>query len=661
MKKIWHQVIPFLAVMVIMGLIAFGSQQNIPLLDYEGSLRRLDRWAQDRLYQHGGIPSTDIVVIGIDDETFEHLGPFDGTNYRVWIGFALSRLASNPANRPAAVAIDVLFEGEGSNSGNNQLLAYYAEQLGCVVTATTAQYGDNIEWGEDGHARSRQSGIVDYIQPFDALRDATTQGHINAMLDTDGILRHSLLYVEPDGSRVYSMAVETARKYMDSKGMTLRLPDVSGTAGHFYVPFTGHPGDYSNGHSLYQLIDPAYWLNGEGTEDDLIPPELLAGKIVLIGPYAAGLQDAYYTPISRADPMYGVEYQANVIQCLLEGNYKTEVPDWIQFLAVTAVCLAAAWFIFHRKTLISAIISACLILMGFAGAYLFYLGGLIVHVLWLPLAAALLFLLALVYHYLQSVQERRALELEKQRIVTELALATRIQSNYLPKTFPERREFNLCASMTPAKEVGGDLYDFFDIDEDHLCLVIGDVSGKGVPASLFMMLASALIHHVAKRETSPAKILTQVNAEICSRNPEQMFVTVWLGVLQLSTGILTAANAGHEYPVLKQPDGSFELIKDRHGFVLGGMDGIRYREYTLQLEPGARLFVYTDGIPEATNASEEMFGMDRTLEALRRKENGSPREILEEVSRSVDTFVGEAQHFDDLTMLCVAYNGPSAT
>ena len=211
--------------------------------------------------------------------------------------------------------------------------------------------------------------------------------------------------------------------------------------------------------------------------------------------------------------------------------------------------------------------------------------------------------------------------------------------------------------MTPAREVGGDLYDFFLIDEDHLCLVIGDVSGKGVPASLFMMLSSALIHHVAMHELSPAKILTEVNNEICNRNPEQMFVTVWLGVLEISTGILTAASAGHEYPALRKAGGSFEILKDKHGFVLGGMPGVRYREYTLQLEPGTKLFVYTDGVPEATDANQQMFGTDRMIAALNTATDKDPGAILESVKNAVSSFVGNAEQFDDLTMLCLEYKG----
>ncbi len=352
-----------------------------------------------------------------------------------------------------------------------------------------------------------------------------------------------------------------------------------------------------------------------------------------------------------------------MIQSLLEGKLKTEAPDALQFWVTAALLTAAACLFFLKNTRIGWAVCAGLVVLGFCEAFLFYLAGWVTHVLWLPAGALALYLAALIFHYILAARERRALMLEKERIVTELALATRIQANYLPKVFPpfpDRNEFDLCASMTPAREVGGDLYDFFLIDEDHLCLVIGDVSGKGVPASLFMMVAATLIHHVAKHELSPARILTEVNEEICTRNPEEMFVTVWLGVLEISTGILTAASAGHEYPAVRQPGGSFGLLKDRHGFVLGGMEGARYREYTLQLESGSMIFVYTDGVPEATDAAEEMFGTERMINALNLAPDAAPQEILRTVREQVDAFVGKAEQFDDLTMLCLEYRKKNA-
>ncbi len=249
---------------------------------------------------------------------------------------------------------------------------------------------------------------------------------------------------------------------------------------------------------------------------------------------------------------------------------------------------------------------------------------------------------------------------EKERISTELNLATKIQASMLPNIFPpfpDRTEFDIYASMDPAKEVGGDFYDFFLVDDDHLCMVMADVSGKGVPAALFMMASKIILANYAKMGKTPSEILSAANSSICSRNREDMFVTAWLGILEISTGKLTAANAGHEYPVLMQPDGKFELYKDKHGFVIGGMAGLKYKEYTIDMKPGSKLFLYTDGVPEATDAEKQLFGNERMVAALNEKPNGSPQEILKTVRSSVDAFVKDAEQFDDLTMLCLEYKG----
>jgi len=251
---------------------------------------------------------------------------------------------------------------------------------------------------------------------------------------------------------------------------------------------------------------------------------------------------------------------------------------------------------------------------------------------------------------------------EKERIGTELALATRIQADMLPNifpAFPERKEFDIFATMDPAKEVGGDFYDFFLIDDTHLGIVMADVSGKGVPAALFMMISKILVQNYAMTGRSPAEVLKAVNDQICANNREEMFVTVWLGILDTGTGKITAANAGHEYPVLMQPGGGFELIKDKHGFVIGGMEGMKYKEYELQLSPGAKLFLYTDGVPEAMNGENELFGTERMLAALNENTSASPEELLKNVRRAVDGFVKDAEQFDDLTMLGLEYKGVS--
>ena len=276
----------------------------------------------------------------------------------------------------------------------------------------------------------------------------------------------------------------------------------------------------------------------------------------------------------------------------------------------------------------------------------------------------ILVILALVRAYVRRkmrlLEEKHREEAERERIENELSMANRIQHSMLPHVFPpfpDREEFDLYASMDPAKEVGGDFYDFFFVDEDHLCLVMADVSGKGVPGALFMMVSKAILQSFGTMGRSAAEILTKTNETICANNPEDMFVTVWLGILEISTGKIVAANAGHEYPVLKQPEGRFELIKDKHGFVIGGMDGVRYREYELELKPGAKLFLYTDGVPEAANAEKEMFGTERMLEALNSEPDAAPKQVLKNVRAAVDGFVTGAEQFDDLTMLCIEYKG----
>ena len=262
----------------------------------------------------------------------------------------------------------------------------------------------------------------------------------------------------------------------------------------------------------------------------------------------------------------------------------------------------------------------------------------------------------------EYIRENETITAEKERISTEMGLATRIQAAMLPgifPPFPDRSEFDLYALMDPAREVGGDFYDFFLIDEDHLGLVIADVSGKGVPAALFMMASKIILQSYATMGKSPAEILTRTNEAICANNEEEMFVTAWVGILELSTGRLTAANAGHEYPTVKKPDGQFELLKDKHGFVIGGMSGAVYREYELQIEPGSKLFLYTDGVPEAMGGetAQEMFGTGRMLDALNKAPEANPKEIISQVRGAMETFVKDAEQFDDITMLCVEYKG----
>ena len=257
----------------------------------------------------------------------------------------------------------------------------------------------------------------------------------------------------------------------------------------------------------------------------------------------------------------------------------------------------------------------------------------------------------------------KAVTAEKERIGAELDMARKIQVSQVPRlfpAFPTRREFDLYASMSPAKEVGGDFYDFFLIDDDHICLVMADVSGKGVPAALFMMVSRVLIKTHLQGGQSPSEALYSVNNQLCESNEANFFVTVWLAVVQISTGKGIAVNAGHEHPVLRRAGGQYELVVYRHSPAVAIMEEILFKEHEFEMYPGDSLFVYTDGVAEATNAEEELYGTERMLDALNQNPDADPKTTLGNVLDGINAFVAEAEQFDDITMLSMKYFGPQS-
>ncbi len=256
------------------------------------------------------------------------------------------------------------------------------------------------------------------------------------------------------------------------------------------------------------------------------------------------------------------------------------------------------------------------------------------------------------------IDELTSVTAEKERIGAELDVATKIQASMLPCTFPafpERDEFEVYASMTPAKEVGGDFYDFFMVDEDNLAIVVADVSGKGVPAALFMVIGKTLIKDHTTSGKDLGEVFTEVNQLLCESNSEELFITAFVGVLNLKTGEFRYVNAGHETPFISKKNAPFEPYKIRAGFVLAGMEGLKYKAGSMQLEPGDKIFQYTDGVTEATDKDNQLFGMERLEETLAKYADKTPEEILSGVKAGIDEFVGEAPQFDDITMLCVEY------
>lgn len=270
------------------------------------------------------------------------------------------------------------------------------------------------------------------------------------------------------------------------------------------------------------------------------------------------------------------------------------------------------------------------------------------------LAGAFLDMTQKMKEYIANITEITA---EKERIGAELNVATKIQADMLPKIFPAfpgRTEFDVYAQMDPAKEVGGDFYDYFMIDDDHLAIVIADVSSKGVPAALFMVIAKTLIKNHALNQESLGDVFYKVNNQLCEGNEEGMFVTAWMGVLTVSTGSFEYVNAGHN-PQLLMNNEQYDWIHAKPGFVLAGMEGIPYVSDTIQLQHGARIFLYTDGVTEAQNPAHELFGEERLLQSLGRYGRLPLQQMLESVRGDIDAFAGEAEQFDDITMLAFEF------
>ena len=245
------------------------------------------------------------------------------------------------------------------------------------------------------------------------------------------------------------------------------------------------------------------------------------------------------------------------------------------------------------------------------------------------------------------------------RFDKDLEIAKTIQRSALPSVFPpypNRKDFSIFASMDAAKEVGGDFYDFYMLDDNRLAFVIADVSGKGIPGAMFMMTSKTLIKSHAESGLPVDEIFTQVNEKLCENNEADMFVTAWLGILNLETGLLCYANAGHNPPLIKHKDGSYEYLKGKANFVLAGMDGIKYRKQQLQLEAGDEIYLYTDGVTEAHNVDKQLFGEERLLDSLNNTDGLTVDEVCKKVKDDVVVFVGEAEQFDDITMLCVRLN-----
>ncbi len=257
----------------------------------------------------------------------------------------------------------------------------------------------------------------------------------------------------------------------------------------------------------------------------------------------------------------------------------------------------------------------------------------------------------------EMVLEEGIIERENARIEEELNTAAKIQSSMLNKDFPDCDSYRLYATMTPAKEVGGDFYDFFMIDDNHVAIIMADVSGKGVPASLFMVRAKTLMLEATDANCDLGEVFTKINDKLCMNNDNGLFVTAFEGILDLTNGEFRYVNAGHELPFIYSAENKkYTVHQTKHAFVLGGMEGVKFKEGgVIYLKPGDKVFQYTDGVTEATDANNVLFGMERLEDTLNKYSESIPMDFLHNVKYDIDQFVGDAPQFDDLTMLCLEF------
>ncbi len=351
----------------------------------------------------------------------------------------------------------------------------------------------------------------------------------------------------------------------------------------------------------------------------------------------------------------------------------------VPLIIVIPVILSCRYFSVRFTVLVAAATTTCFAISAYVGAKFvtgspdmnFYEGSMTEYVKdvmilsflpkWMIFIVITTVCIAIAACGRNMVRRQDAIARSNARIETELEMARKIQGNALPlvERLPESeiREFDLAATMNPAKEVAGDFYDFLYVDDRHLALIIADVADKGIAAAMYMMMSKMMLDNKLTVISSPGKVLEEVNNQLCQRTTKGMFVTVWLGVVDLETGDMVTANAGHEYPVIKRKDGSFELFKDKHGFVLGGMSDLRYKESFIHLSEGDILYVYTDGVPEANNRAGEMFGNDRMIAALNESDSASMSHLIADMSGKVNEFSGDAPQFDDMTMVAFSLKG----
>ncbi|MCK5437002.1 MAG: CHASE2 domain-containing protein [Desulfobulbaceae bacterium] len=505
-------------------------------------------------------------------------------------------------------------------------------------------------------------GATGVIAPLPVLAESTgDSGFVNIRPDNDGVVRRIPMLMRFKDKIYPSLALASVMKAVGAKRVFLKVSSLgieSLRLNKTVIPLDAEGNlliRYRGGRKSIDYISVADILN------DNFNRASVAGRVIFIGTSAAGLKDTHITPFDQLYP--GTEVHASVADNILHGVFFKR-PAWANG-AELLVTLCVGVFV-------SIVLAWCrpwssLLFVGF-GSVVLWFGGLKIletgNIFLSPFYP--LMTLGGIFPVLSllkfRVAEKRAIQRDREieRIESELNVAREIQLGILPKVFPpfpEHAEFDIFANLIPAREVGGDFYDFFFIDKEHLCFTIGDVSDKGVPAALFMAITRTLVKNSAQHLTSPSDIMNSINQILYSDNPKVMFVTLIIGILNVRTGTVRYANGGHNPPILIRRGDGAEYKKDISGLVVGVMPGLNYKETTVTLGPDDAMFLYTDGVTEAMNDKGLFFSDERLLKELALFQHEPVDEVLAKILQNIRKHAGSAPQSDDIAMMMIRYNG----
>jgi serine phosphatase RsbU (regulator of sigma subunit)/CHASE2 domain-containing sensor protein len=601
------------------------------------------------------------MIVAIDERALDARGQWP------WPRNVVAQLvdAINAA-RPAAVGIDLLFVEPDRSSPTADAVLAQAVQRGKVVMGIAGlEFRDRRYPFPPQAAPTRISTMRELpLRRFDGHlqsrseinRAADGRGLISS--DAKEVVRRVPLVARIGQVIVPALSVEMIR--VAAGVPLLRLTDQGGERLTLGIGDLGVPLQSDGSLNVYfGPHDAGRFVSAEDVLAGTAPAELLRDKLVLVGVTGLGLLDFQATALGERIP--GVEVHAQILEQIFDGEYlrRPSGASWIEAALLAAAGLALVFCVPALRPWLSASLLAALFAALAAIGLVAFRAGVLLNVAAPALAAAFLFATLLASTLAEADRQRRLLREAQARVAGELEAARRIQMGLLPaprELFAVERRFSLEALLEPARTVGGDFYDCFMLDEHRLFFLVGDVSGKGLAASLFMALAKSLLKSIALRGArDPAEIFNQANAEISRDNPESLFVTAFAGVLDARSGRLAFCSAGHEPPVACQPGGMPQRLMDSGGPPLCVIRDFVYSASELLLEPGGWLCVVTDGVTEAMNERGELYGAARLLQIMRGLTE--PQAIAAAVRDDVRRFAGKAEQSDDLTLLCVRRNG----